>query len=215
MQPDGSLDVPQSVRQRERTTTVESLLVMLSLRPMSGYQLRLTIARTIGNFWQESFGQIYPALRRMEKDGLVVCTEATEAGRRESKVYALTDAGRVRLEEWLGMPCERQVMRNELLLKVFSGVNAPRGSLVRHVREFREKVIADLERYRTVERVLREAQKGNPGLPYYMLTLRQGLLTADALLRWSEETLTELERLEDERDEAEAPVLVGAMGSAG
>ena len=46
---------------------------MLNLRPMSGYQLRLTIRRTIGNFWQESFGQIYPALRTMVAEGLVTC----------------------------------------------------------------------------------------------------------------------------------------------
>jgi DNA-binding PadR family transcriptional regulator len=197
--PDRRVDVAEPAMRRVRTTTVESLLVMLDLHPMSGYQLRLTIGRTIGNFWQESFGQIYPALRVMVAEGLVTCTAVEEVGQRSSKVYALTDAGRERLRQWLELPCERQVMRDELLLKIFSGIDAPRGSLERHVRDYREKVLEDLKRYREVEKRLPVAQKGNPALPFYLLTLRQGLLKAEALLRWSEEAVVELERLEKER----------------
>lgn len=197
--PDRSVDVTEPLARRARTTTVESLLVMLNLHPMSGYQLRLTIQRTIGNFWQESFGQIYPALRTMVAEGLVTSTPIEEPGQRASKVYALTDAGRARLREWLALPCERQVMRDELLLKVFSGIDAPGGCLERDVREYREKVLEDLKRYKEVEKRLPVAQKGNPALPFYLLTLQQGLLKAEALLRWSDYALVELERLDKER----------------
>src|SRR5579875_3396783 len=97
--PDEAVDVPARPR-GSRTTTVESLLVMLSLRPMTGYQIRLTIQRTISNFWQESFGQIYPALRRMEADGLIASSGAkAENGNGTGRVYSLTDAGRQRLRE--------------------------------------------------------------------------------------------------------------------
>jgi DNA-binding PadR family transcriptional regulator len=175
--------------------------MMLNMRPMSGYQLRITIARTIGNFWQESFGQIYPALRAMVKDGLVTVTETSEPDQRESKIYALTDAGRARLQAWLEHPCERQVMRDELLLKLFSGIAASPGVLRSHVEEFQKKIQQDLERYRGLEKLLPVAQRDNPSLPYYLLTLRQGLLKADALLRWSEEALQELDRLDKLRNE--------------
>lgn len=198
--PDTSVDVPAPQTRRTRTTTVESLLVMLSLRPMTGYELRLTIGRTIGNFWQESFGQIYPALRTMMREALVTCE-----AERSRKVYSLTDAGRERLGEWLKLPCDRQVMRDELLLKMFAGIEAPRGSLERHVREYREKVLDDLKRYREVEKRLPVAQKGNPALPFYLLTLRQGLLKAEALLRWSDQALAELARLDGEGAESGRP----------
>ena len=49
----------------ERTTTAEALLGMLSLGPMSGYEIRQPIEESIGNFWRESFGQIYPTLKRL------------------------------------------------------------------------------------------------------------------------------------------------------
>lgn len=198
--PDNALDVSAKSRS-SRTTTVESLLVMLSLAPMTGYQIRLTIQRTIGNFWQESFGQIYPALRRMEAEGLIAGAgeRASENGNGSGRTYSLTDKGRRRLREWMELPCERQVMRDELLLKIFSGIDAPRGSLARHVREFREKVLEDLKRYREIEKRLPVAQKGNPALPFYLLTLKQGFLKADALVRWSDEALVELGRLDKER----------------
>jgi DNA-binding PadR family transcriptional regulator len=197
--PNSRVEVSETSTRRARTTTVESLLVMLSLHSMSGYQLQLTVRRTIGNFWQESFGQIYPALRRMVAEGLVRYEAVEEPGQRTSKVYALTDAGRERLREWMSLPCERQVMRDELLLKLFAGIEAPPGCLERHVREYREKVLDDLKRYREAERCLPVAQKGNPALPFYLLTLRQGLRTAEALLQWSDEALAELKRLDKEK----------------
>jgi DNA-binding PadR family transcriptional regulator len=38
---------------------------MLSLRPMSGYDIRKTVQESIRFFWSESYGQIYPALKRL------------------------------------------------------------------------------------------------------------------------------------------------------
>ena len=38
---------------------------------MTGYGLRQAIAGSVGHFWQESFGQLYPTLRRLAQEGLV------------------------------------------------------------------------------------------------------------------------------------------------
>ena len=100
----------------EGTTTAEALLGMLSLCPMSGYELRKLIGESIGNFWAESYGQIYPTLKRLEKAELVRSAEGERAG---SKVYSLTEAGSARLREWLGVAPKRQVPRSDLLLKLF------------------------------------------------------------------------------------------------
>ena len=48
-----------------------ALLGLLALRPMSGYEIRKTIERSISNFWNESFGQIYPTLADLVAEGLV------------------------------------------------------------------------------------------------------------------------------------------------
>ncbi|WP_279637931.1 PadR family transcriptional regulator [Corallococcus aberystwythensis] len=44
---------------------------MLCREPMSGYDLRSTIERSVGHFWQESYGNLYPTLERMAEERLV------------------------------------------------------------------------------------------------------------------------------------------------
>src|SRR5436305_15098553 len=100
----GLIDIsnrPMAAQHFTRTTTVESLLGLLSMKPQSGYELKKLIEESIGNFWSESFGQIYPTLRRMVAAGLVEMMESQGVGRREKKVYRLTDAGSARQQEWL------------------------------------------------------------------------------------------------------------------
>src|SRR5580698_5529051 len=108
-----------SRRTTAKTTTTESLLGLLSMGPMSGYEIRQLIEESIGNFWSESYGQIYPALKRMVADGLAEMKEERAEGRPLKKVYSLTERGRERLREWLDLPVAEQVSRNELLLKMF------------------------------------------------------------------------------------------------
>ncbi|WP_395805406.1 PadR family transcriptional regulator [Archangium minus] len=46
-----------------------AILGMLCREPMSGYGLRQAIEQTVGHFWQESYGNLYPTLERMEAEG--------------------------------------------------------------------------------------------------------------------------------------------------
>jgi PadR family transcriptional regulator, regulatory protein AphA len=55
----------------ERQGSKYAILGMLSLRPMSGYDTRKTVQESIRFFWSESYGQIYPALKRLEAQKLV------------------------------------------------------------------------------------------------------------------------------------------------
>ncbi len=55
----------------EGGATPNALLGLLSLGPMSGYDIRQLISQSIGYFWSESYGQIYPGLKRLAAAGLV------------------------------------------------------------------------------------------------------------------------------------------------
>ena len=193
---DALLDVAEPSGSGFRTTTLEALLGMLSMRPMSGYELRATMKRSTANFWQESFGQIYPALRRLVSEGWAEVSEVREANKRFSKTYALTDLGRAQLVEWMQVGCERQTIRDELLLKLFFGAQSSPKVLLVHVRRRREEFEADLARYKALEKELPEDQRNNPGLPYFLITLGKGLADADAGIRWCDETIKTLETLD-------------------
>lgn len=87
---------------------VENLLALavlsyLSVRPMHPYELGRTL-RERGDARSIKFnpGSLYMVFGQLEKAGFVVAQETTRAGQRpERTVYAITDAGRQEMRDWL------------------------------------------------------------------------------------------------------------------
>ena len=78
-----------------------AILGLLLESPMHGYELRKRLTGLLGAFRAFSYGSLYPALRRMQADGLIA-ENAAPAGmpvRRARRVYEMTDAGRRRFTE--------------------------------------------------------------------------------------------------------------------
>ena len=76
-------------RQSQTSTAV---LGVLSIEPATGYEIRQAITEILGHFWHESFGQIYPCLGALEKDGLVRSRPGDRSG---SSRFEITAAGRI------------------------------------------------------------------------------------------------------------------------
>jgi DNA-binding PadR family transcriptional regulator len=70
----------------------DALLVVLADRPMHGYELITELEARSSGRWRPSPGAVYPALTRLEKQGLIVAEAGDNAGDR--KVFSLTDRGR-------------------------------------------------------------------------------------------------------------------------
>ena len=178
-----------------RTTTSEALLGMLTLKPMSGYELRQMISDSIGNFWTESFGQIYPTLKKLEAEGLI---EGTEGDRTGSTRYTLTGSGSERLHAWLSVMPRPSVPRNEALLKLFFGEHVPLETVSSQIEAQRERAVSNLARYEAIAAEIRRANRGKPGLPFWLMTVRYGIAEARAVIAWCDETLAELAELPSE-----------------
>ncbi|MDB4897337.1 MAG: lineage-specific thermal regulator protein [Firmicutes bacterium] len=91
---------------------------MASLR--SGPKRRkVELDRVLGRTTPVNVGQVYTALNKLEKDGLVV-TEfvARDDQRAEMKVYTLAPAGAEHLHRWFTQPVETVDLRNELFIKL-------------------------------------------------------------------------------------------------
>ena len=79
-----------------------AILGLLLESPMHGYELRKRLTGLLGAFRAFSYGSLYPALRRMQTDGLIAEDAAPEGAavlRRARRVYQLTDSGRQRFTE--------------------------------------------------------------------------------------------------------------------
>src|SRR5258707_10015666 len=76
------------------------ILGLLSFGPRSGYEIKAIVDRSTRFFWAASYGQIYPELRRLEREGLVE-GEDVPTGGRARRLYRLTTARPTQLETWL------------------------------------------------------------------------------------------------------------------
>src|SRR3989475_5996974 len=104
---------------RRANTSRHAILGVLSLCPMSGYDVKKLIERSIAHFWNESYGQIYPILNRLAAEGLAERRRERQRGKPDRHVYSLTPKGRQELERGLALPPRLEPVRSELLLKPF------------------------------------------------------------------------------------------------
>jgi DNA-binding PadR family transcriptional regulator len=172
-----------------------TVLGTLTHGPRTGYDIKKFIEGSIANFWRESYGQIYPTLKALAAEGLVTREVQEQEGKPDRYVYSLTDAGRSELREWLVEPAEPQVPRLELLLKLFFGAEVSVEANLRHVERHREHLEAGLARCEEIERYLKDSQRDAPGLPFWLMGLRQGILVQEAQLAWCDEATKTLEGL--------------------
>ena len=88
--------------------------------PSTSYELKRFVQLTIGHFWPFPHTQLYAEPARLAEAGLLEETRE-ESGRRR-RHYAITDAGRERLVEWLVEPVASPTEFRDLgLLKLFFG----------------------------------------------------------------------------------------------
>jgi DNA-binding PadR family transcriptional regulator len=81
-------------RRAKRGDVRTALLTLLADRPMHGYDLIRDLEERSGGAWRPSPGSIYPTLQLLEDEGLVTSEE-----RDGKRVYTITDAGRVEVQE--------------------------------------------------------------------------------------------------------------------
>jgi PadR family transcriptional regulator AphA len=172
-----------------------AILGMLSIEPMSGYDIKKEVEKSISNFWTESYGQIYPVLKNLVAEKLVTKTVESEAGKPDRHVYSLTAKGRKELRRWLLKGFAPKIQRDEFLLKLFFGEEIPPKANIAHVEQFRELQRGLLRKYAAVEKEITREYADNSNAPYWLMTVRYGQHVSRALLQWCDKTLAELDRM--------------------
>jgi PadR family transcriptional regulator, regulatory protein AphA len=200
----------------ERKQTAYVILGILAIHPdQSGYEIRKTIQQTVGFFWGESYGQIYPTLKRLAAEGLIVPSASgsrTSKGRQE---YSITPAGQLYFKEWLAVPFRDDPPRDEFLLKLFFAHDAAPGVSIAHIRRFQEKNRSVLATLQQLEPLARAYSGHLPGFPFWMLTLNYGVAHLRASLEWSETALEMLTGLEARRAPSPHPAdQIPALGNS-
>ncbi|MGA3136723.1 MAG: PadR family transcriptional regulator [Terracidiphilus sp.] len=173
---------------------MDVLLGLLTIGPMSGYDLGQAIRTSVGFFWNESYGQIYPNLRNLAAEELVTSKTERQKGKPDRHIYSITKRGRERLAAWLAIAPQPEIPRNELLLKLFFGAQVPAEILIGYVEVMVEKQRALVQKFIETGKTV-SAQQQFPDTPYWKMTARFGQLELEAHLRWGEEALAELRKI--------------------
>jgi DNA-binding PadR family transcriptional regulator len=163
---------------------------------MSGYDIRKEAAASIGYFWSESYGQIYPSLRDLAAQSLIRRRAGRRGGGRDRHVYEITERGREALAAWRAEPPREAPARNELLLKLFFG--AP--DSVGHESDWVDGLLAQqrtaLEEFGRIREQLMKEQRDHPSLPFWLMTVSYGEHRSRSVIRWCRETLNALQALD-------------------
>ncbi len=172
-----------------------AIMGILSLGPMSGYDIKKLFQKSVANFWSESYGQIYPLLKTLVTEGLATRSVERQVGKPDRHIYAITDKGFEELRRWLMEPVKDQIGRIEIALKLFFGHQVEVVDNIRQVEHFRDMRDRELKALTAIEERLKAEQESRPNLPYMLMTVNYGQHVTQALLQWCEETLSVLRKM--------------------
>jgi len=188
-----------------------AILGLLCWKPMSGYDIRQMVEVALTYFWSESYGQIFPTLNRLVEDGLATKKADPRSGGRRRQVYRVTAAGRRVFVEWLHRPTPTPRLRDELKLKFFLTSRSDPREALRLLEEYGRQQEEHLAVLKESEAILEAAYRdgelsgelgdlkktlgwtdeGSPDqtreLLMFLMTLRSGILVAEARIAWVEE----------------------------
>jgi DNA-binding PadR family transcriptional regulator len=169
------------------------LLGFLMYRSMTGYELKKVFSISFSFFSGLSFGSIYPALGRMEREGLITMEMEVRDGSPNRKIYTITDAGRSAFLASLRGPFDFERQKNSFLTRLF---------FFAHLSP-EERTEAASRYIDSVKQVQRELETARPQIEAHADTFQRlcfefGVRFFDDLVRNLSGILTSLERKPDE-----------------
>jgi len=177
------------------------LLGLLDRQPASGYDIARRFAVTPLAHFSSSPGAIYPALRRLERAGLIAGRLDSEREVRPRRVYRVMDSGRAALGRWLRQPVTRQELVRDGRTPIL------RFSLAERYLS-RPEVLIYLEGYRReVAAYLEELERLRAGMasdtPHQRLALDHGIRAYESQLGWITDAIRILEHAPASSTESE------------
>ncbi|AUH69374.1 MULTISPECIES: PadR family transcriptional regulator [Gordonia] len=172
-----------------------AILVSLSERPGTGYEIGQQFSRSIGYFWSATHQQIYRTLKKLHSDGLVSFESVAQDGRPDKKVYTLSQAGRDMLAEWVNSPTPLPPLRSDLGVKLRAADLGDLPTVMAELRAHRDEAAAMLEVYRGwVEQYYPDPDALSGRKLNQYLVLRGGVRMSEQTVDWCDEVLDRFQR---------------------
>lgn len=171
------------------------ILGLLNEEHLSGYEIKRIIDTRLSFFWSESFGQIYPQLKELEIEGLIVASDQADENSKASKKYMITEQGKEALQQWLAIPVEKEIIRYEVLLKLYFSDAASSDIMLEHIKEFELNHNKQRKLFDKFEKQLKRDINVHSNHEQVLMVLSFGQRVWEAYADWCEETIKSLEEI--------------------
>ncbi|HEX3922626.1 MAG TPA: PadR family transcriptional regulator [Streptosporangiaceae bacterium] len=182
---------------RQLTDFEQVLLLMVAGAPSTGYDLKQAFATTPLGVYQPSSGALYPALRRLERRGLLRADPGQPSDQaRRRFIYHITEAGLAAHAAWVRQPVNPATISQDLPLHLMRFVAMetllPRAEVLAFLADVRDALAAFLD---GLERYTSAADFGDRHSP---LALDHGVSAFAASLAWTKRAINTLSREPDD-----------------
>ena len=195
-----------------------AILGLLKEQPLHGYELKKRLGETLGFLWGVSYGSLYPALRRLEREGAIESvdptptlttapvptgsitgdrasarrragTRRTESSRRTRKAYRITERGEAQLVELLLADDERADDDKGFAIKLAFCRHAPADARLRFLERRRDALRDRVEQVRGSSSRRTRGERPRHQDRYLTSLLEHRARATDRDLEWVEELI--------------------------
>jgi len=165
-----------------------AILGLINRNPSTGYDITKAFNSGLVDFWYAKHSQIYPELKKLTDEGLLLYEIIIQGEKLEKKLYTITEKGKTCLQKWLAKdeplePTPKDVFRlkayfcdeidNDTLLRQFqSGLKKHSDRL-----QYLESCMAELSNKKDVSKV------SSPGFGDYIV-LNGAIMRENAYIQW-------------------------------
>lgn len=175
------------------------LLGFLNFDDMTGYELKQLMDKSINKFWSVNLSQIYPTLNDMKEKGLLDMKVMINEGTPNSKVYHITEEGKVELGRWMEETTPLPQTRMLFLAKLLISAKFEKSLMINQLREqlaLHEDMLESFEKKKLegLPLDLPKIQNKEVQELFFQLTVDAGIKQEKAFIEWCRETIERLEQ---------------------
>jgi PadR family transcriptional regulator, regulatory protein AphA len=182
--------------------SLRHILLGLIVKPTSGYDLHKEFQTSFAHFWFANLSQIYPTLKQLEVDGLVISKVSASTLGPARCLYSRTRKGEAALVEWLeGGPQILNVRRHYLAQVYFLGALRSAAS----ARDFFGKFLETLRARQASLEAIQKSWRGDRGADfgeqleddefYPYMALELGLEANRTRIEWCRRCLARIDKV--------------------
>jgi len=174
------------------------ILGLLMESPLSGYEIKKLINARFRFFWNESYGQIYPELKKLVLNGWVEIVEQPQSARK-NVYYKITEKGFSSFQTWLNEKPDKESIRIEMLLKVYHAKFLSQETVSSYINQYKEQHLNDLMILKSFKEELNKIDNPYGNHQDILNVIEFGILTNESYLIWCDQMLKQYQGVHHEK----------------